>query len=387
MYLPYPKKSGYQLLSIPALTPKMIPKLMLGWLLICLFFTSQPSLAKSSSTIQAIPDSIKHQVCRDLSEDKTSCGVDHKVRYIRSIKQNNDQVVMFFYLQDNEPGYHRGVSIPVKLNADGQWITGSSFVGEPRLVILDIRGGLWMHAQFSSTGNTPRLLYSQHGLDWLEIKLPETNANKNITQFENISKLCFQGGTLVMSLQSTGSENKHTLTSWRSNLSKLKAKQPMQVQPWEEITNKVANSHTCKKYKAKNNDWLIQGGETLTLLQHEKKNLTIKVMHESKTAPTVASSTKPFAIQIGAYSNHAFVDQLVKSIQKQGFQTFTKLIDSSTGKTTRETTRETNSSDRKIKKLYIGPYQNREITIAKLVELKNKMNGNKTIQSAFVLKF
>ncbi len=382
MYAPYPKKLGCRLISLPTLAPALIPTLLLSGLLICLLITSPQSLAKSPSTINTIPDSIINQICRDLSKDKTNCGIDHQVRYIRSIKQDNDQVVMFFYLQGSEPGYHRGVTISVKLNADGQWITGSSFVGEPRRVIRDIRGGLWLHAQFSSTGNTPRLLYSKQGLNWLEVGLPRTNSDNNITQFENISKLCFQAGTLVISLQSTESTestDQQTLTSWRSNLSKLNTKQSMPVQPWEEITNNVANSHTCKENKVINNDWQIHGGETLTLLQHEGKNLSIKVMHVSQTDSALASVDKPFAIQIGAYSNHAFVTQLVALIEKQGFETFTKLLDSSTKKT--------NSGDRKIKKLYIGPYTTREVTIGKLAELKNKMSNNKPIQSAFVLHF
>ena len=369
------KKLSYQLFS--------------GLLLISLLFISLQSLAKSpessptaspaSSKIQTIPETVKNQICRDLSKDKTSCGTDHKIRYIRSVKQTNDQVVMFFYLQDDKPGYHRGVSIPVKLNTNGQWITGSSFVGEPRRVIRDVRGGLWMHAQFSSSGNTPRLLYSKQGLDWLEIKLPRTKSDKSVTQFENISKLCFQGGTMIISLQSTGSANKQILKSWRSNLSKLHTNQSeSQKQAWEEITHKMAKSHPCKDYEAKNNDWLIHDGETLTLLQHDQKHLTIKVMHENKVSATQAKLTrqaKPFAIQVGAYSNHALVDQLVTSIQKQGFLTFTKLI----GSTARK--------DKKIKKIYIGPYHNRETTLAKLTELKNKMRDNKPIQSAFVLEF
>lgn len=351
--------------------------------------TAKSTLTPAISQIQLIPDSVKNQICRELSEDKKNCGVDDQVNFIHAYQSNNNQLVLFFYLKNKKASYHRGASLSVKLNSSGkekgQWVTGSPFVGEPREVVHDMKGGLWMHAQFNSTGETPRLLYSQQGLDWVEVELPGESS-----RLRNLKKICFQGGTLLISLQSTDiQETKDSLKveSWRSSLDKLLSKvQPKvqsKVQPktWGKVSNRVMNLQSCQVNKPKKNDWIIQRGETMTLFQNNPKKLTIKIDHLSTVENPVTkmvkegtnTQNKPYAIQVGAYSNHQSVDQLKWVIKQKGFYSFTKIID---------------IKGKKIKKLYVGPYESRKVSAVKLKEIKSKLaDNNRVFNSAFILKY
>ncbi len=375
--------------------------------LLLLVLPSQLLAKPSATTVQSVPSDIKNQICRDLSPDKKACNADDKISYIRSFKLDNDQVLLFFFLKDKESRYHRSLTLPVKINAEGQWITGTSFIGEPRKVLRGVtkaKRGLWMHAQFNASGKTPRLLYSKEGLDWVEVNLPVEG--KRSYQLEGINNFCIKGSELSLSLQSMGAGDKSISTLWKVDLVKLMELSAISstkpsTEPstkltqaiWKKVDSNKLKPLTCLPNKANNNKWVVQGGETMTLLEHHAKNLIIKVPHsigvntvsekvaiDIKASPVLKdknndkssnkNSNKNYVVQVGAYSNPEFAKNLIMILKKAGFSSYAKVLDNKGKKTNR---------------IYIGPYKNRAASAKKLAELKVKFHENTAMQSAFIV--
>ena len=293
----------------------------------------------------------------------------------------------------------------------GEWLTGNAFVGEPQQIIRDNSGHLWMHAQFNSVGKSPRLLYSKEGLQWLDVDLPGDELS--MSQFEEMKTLCWYKDNLYMKLQADGRD-----TLWKASLDKLLAaiKADGKVR-WLSVPGNRINPATCKSYPEKNNHWLVQRGETLSLLRYngaEKEIIlkipnrtVIKVPFSEKTAKAENKSTKKdavqttketlsttvskkakegvdsstesgtekstgnYAIQIGAFSNHVVIPKKVEILQKAGFRTFTRLL---------------KVQGKAIKKVYIGPFTDRQGAEEALSRLQDTPEDSHHAD-AFVLKF
>ena len=371
--------------------------------LLLLVLPSQLLAKPSATTVQSVPSDIKNQICRDLSPDKKACNADDKISYIRSFKLDNDQVLLFFFLKDKESRYHRSLTLPVKINAEGQWITGTSFIGEPRKVLRGVtkaKRGLWMHAQFNASGKTPRLLYSKEGLDWVEVNLPVEG--KRSYQLEGINNFCIKGSELSLSLQSMGAGDKSVSTAWKVDLVKLlelssissteaptKPSTKLTQAIWKKVDSNKLKPLTCLPNKANNNRWVVQGGETMTLLEHHAKNLVIKVPHsigvdtasekvaiDIKASPVLKdknndkSPNKNYVVQVGVYSNPESAKNMILVLKKAGFSSYAKVLD---------------NKGRKTNKIYIGPYKDRAVAAKKLDELKVKFSGSEAMQSAFIV--
>ena len=305
----------------------------------------------------------RNQLCHALSPTKSGCDKTDQINYIRSFKKNNNQVLLFFYLKDKTNKYHKGLSVAASLNSGGQWKVGKAFVGEPRRIIRDASGGLWMHAQYDNEGFSPRLLFSKEGLTWSEVELPVKN--RAVYTLEKINKLCIENKTLFVTLQFMGSGEKVVSRSWKANLSSLFINAKNQQGKWQNIDKKMINSLSCNPITAINNTWLIHEGETVSLFQHAAKNLTVKIVH--------ASNANDYAIQVGAYKNLLLAHELVLSLKKAGFDTFSKMLEINKGE--------------KVKKIYVGPYSDRKAAAKKLMVLKTRFSTHKAMQSAFILKF
>lgn len=312
--------------------------------------------------IVLLPKVTQDQLCHALSVSKKVCGVDDQISYIRSFKQDNNKNLLFFYLKDNTNKYHKGLSVAARLDSNGQWKVGKAFVGEPQRIIRDAKGNLWVHIQYNNEGFSPHLLSSKNGLIWSEIHLP-VKAQVAYT-LEKINKLCIEDNSLFITLQAMSGDEK-VVTSWKAKLSQLLIDPKNQGKKWQQLNKSAINALSCQPIVAKNNGWVIQEGETLTLLQHPAKSLIVKIVHES--------NAKNYALQVGAYKNLQLAHELVLNIQKAGFDTFSKML--------------TDGKGEKIKKVYAGPYSDRAIAAKKLAVLKARFAHNVAIQSAFILKF
>ncbi len=359
--------------------------------------SAAPSLVHG---VQGIPASIQNQICRDLSPDKKACGIDDIIYYIDSLALDNDEVLLLFFLKDKTSRYHRSLTIPVKINATGEWITGTAFLGEPRDVVAK-KGwkshNLWMHAQFNKLGKTPILLKSKQGLDWTSVALPHINGASY--QSTDITKLCFSGKDLFLSLQSIRGKDQSSTSYWSANQSKLLASSASASKLWKPINKKQFLAKRCDTAKPVKNKWLIQQGETLTLLFQEASGLAIKVPHKTlttvlngstsvannkqeprkKIASTatkketpannkIASKKTGFNIQVAAYSNDLLVKKLVTQLKKAHFKGFSKAFQ---------------SNGKKINRVYVGPFPDRKTASTRLVDLKKIFKGT-GVSSAFV---
>lgn len=78
-----------------------------------------------------------------------------------------------------------------------------------------------------------------------------------------------------------------------------------------------------------------------------------------------------FAIQVAAYRQHGLTDSVVKVLQNAKFTTFTRTLE---------------SNGHSLKKVYIGPFENREDATKTLATFKEQFKKNEAYQSAFVIR-
>jgi len=371
----------------PALSTRMkkeLHTLCLAVFSLSFSLITPPSHAESKpgeNTIKTLPLNIQNQICRDLSADKKPCGADDRIHYIRSIALKNNQVLLFFFLKDKQSRYHRSLTIPVKINSKGEWITGSTFVGEPREVLRHTsknNRSLWMYAQFNQLGTTPILLHSLQGLDWSSINLPIAKGASY--QSLNIEKFCTKNDDLLLAVKTIDGPEQTKTHYWKAKLSTLSKN----VLAWKPLNKVNFNTIKCDSTKqSAQNSWLIQEGETMTLLMHETNNLAIRIPHVSEvdvekqakkssiTSPIKKETLteKGFAIQVAAYSNPRLADKVVADLKQKDFKAFSKLYD---------------NKGKHITRVYAGPFLDRKEASERLADLKKKFSGT-AIASGFIV--
>ncbi|CAA6803572.1 MAG: Unknown protein [uncultured Thiotrichaceae bacterium] len=382
---------------------------MIQFIIRCIVLSLVSALGFAQGIIE-IPEATKQEMCRLLSDKGASCVVGQELQHSQTLTLDGDQLVSFFHKKNNKSQVQE--SVPLVLNAKGEWKVAQTFAGQPKKIQKDAKGRLWMQAAYFYLVNRPVMHMSLDGKQWIDVPLPfDDDSGKSFYQ-RDIGRWCVTGETLFLELVMSSRSNAMSKTFWQANIRYLLEEGGYASQKWQVSYKQSLDGIACESVKTINNAWEVQEGETLSLFLLNKKKLTVKLpkqiaMGSAKPTPNpkpvavslvkpkptpnpklvAMSSAKPitkpevkvtkttikkskFAIQVAAYRQHALTKNVIKILQKAKFTTFTRTL---------------GSNGQALKKVYVGPFGSRDEATKKLAVFKETFKENGPYQLAFVI--